>query len=146
MIDTDVLRSLLHATHRLTQLAARTTGSVIPSATWRALSTLEADGPQRVGELASVNRVSQPGMSRLVAGMLEDGLVRRHGDPDDSRASVIALTDRGRDALDEWRRVVVAQLGPRFNSLDDEDWATLRRASAILASRTSPNEASEVAA
>lgn len=137
MIDPDVIRSLLVSTHRLTQLAARATGSAVPSATWRALSTLESDGPMRVGQLAAANRVTQPGISRLVSGMLDDGLVRRDPDPEDSRASVIALTAAGRGALDERRRLIAEQLAPRFEGLDDDDRAALERAARILSNRTS---------
>jgi len=132
----ETLQSLLVATHRLTQLAAQATGSVIPSATWRALATLENDGAHRLGELAAANRVTQPGMSRLVATMLEEGYVARRPDPEDSRASLIELADDGRAALRAWREAIAGQLAPRFADLDADDWATLERAAELLAGRT----------
>lgn len=130
------LQALIVGAHRLTQLAARATGSTVPAATWRALASLEQDGPLRVGELAAVNRITQPGMSRLVTAMLAEGLVTRAADPDDSRASVIRITDAGRAAAEAWRRTLATEVAPRFEGLDDEDWRALARTADLLASRS----------
>jgi DNA-binding MarR family transcriptional regulator len=96
----------------------------------------------RVGELAAASRVTQPGMTRLLATMTDEGLVSRIPDPDDSRAWLIDLTPRGREELSRWRGVISATLEPRFAALDDAEWAALETAARILASRT----AAEVAA
>ena len=56
-MHTDILESLLVSTHRLTRLAANSTGSKTPAAQWRTLSILETDGPMRIGELAAASRV-----------------------------------------------------------------------------------------
>src|SRR6478736_1685626 len=59
-MQTDILESLLVSTHRLTRLAAQSTGSTTPAAQWRTLSILETDGPMRIGELASDRTPRQP--------------------------------------------------------------------------------------
>jgi DNA-binding MarR family transcriptional regulator len=138
----DTLLSLLVSSNRLIRIAAQATGSTTPSAQWRTLSILESDGAMRVGELAVASRVTQPGMTRLLATMTDDGLVSRIPDPDDSRAWLIDLTERGREELSRWRGVISATLEPRFAALDDVEWAALETAARILASRT----AAEVAA
>lgn len=132
----DVLESLVVSAHRLTQLAAQSTGDKTPAAVWRTLSVLEREGEQRVGELAALSRVTQPGMTRLVGTMHDDGLVVRSADPDDSRASVIGITAAGRSALHRWRRTIAETMAPAFGALDDDDWHALARAAEILAART----------
>jgi DNA-binding MarR family transcriptional regulator len=138
----DTLLSLLVSSNRLIRIAAQAAGSTTPSAQWRTLGILETDGAMRVGELAAASRVTQPGMTRLLATMTDEGLVSRIPDPDDSRAWLIDLTARGRDELSRWRSVISATLEPRFASLDDAEWSALETAARILAGRT----AAEVAA
>ncbi|MGN6502793.1 MAG: MarR family winged helix-turn-helix transcriptional regulator [Pseudolysinimonas sp.] len=142
MTHRDTLLSLLVSSNRLIRIAAQAAGSTTPSAQWRTLGILETDGALRVGELAAASRVTQPGMTRLLATMTDEGLVSRIPDPDDSRASRIDLTERGREELSRWRGVISDTLEPRFAALDDAEWAALETAARILASRT----AAEVAA
>jgi DNA-binding MarR family transcriptional regulator len=132
----DTLLSLLVSANRLIRIAAQATGSTTPSAQWRTLGILETDGAMRVGELATASRVTQPGMTRLLATMTEEGLVSRIPDPDDSRAWLVDLTPRGREELRQWRSVISATLEPRFRELGDEEWAALELAARVLASRT----------
>ena len=88
--------------------------------------------PVLAEELARLSRVTQPGMTRLVSAMADDGLVVRTTDPSDSRATVVDVTAAGRDALLEWRRQVGDALTPLFSDLPDADWEVLTRASQIL--------------
>lgn len=138
----DTLLSLLVSSNRLIRIAAQAAGSTTPSAQWRTLSILETDGAMRVGALADASRVTQPGMTRLLATMTEEALVSRVADPADSRATVIEISQKGRDELKRWREVISETLEPRFQSLDDEEWVALELAARVLASRT----AAEVAA
>ena len=71
----------------------------IDSGTYSVLAYLDrADGTMRLSELQSLMRVrySQPGLSRLVQRMEDDGLVERVTDPADGRAVSVGLTRRGR--------------------------------------------------
>jgi DNA-binding MarR family transcriptional regulator len=71
----------------------------IDSGTYSVLAYLDrADGVLPLAELQGLMRVrySQPGLSRLVQRMESDGLVTRAGDPDDRRATTVALTRAGR--------------------------------------------------
>src|SRR3954447_2419072 len=52
----------------------------------------------RITELRSDVLLTQPGISRLIAGMEAAGLVERIDDPDDGRACRIRLTDAGAQA------------------------------------------------
>ncbi|WIE76531.1 MarR family transcriptional regulator [Curtobacterium sp. MCSS17_007] len=130
------VETLLVSVNRLIRAAAQATGNPTSSAVWRTLGILETEQPLRLGELAAASRVAQPTMTKLVAGMLADGLVSRSVDPDDSRGQLIELTDAGRDRLRSWRATITETVGPVFADLGDDDWDVLHRAAAIIASRT----------
>jgi DNA-binding MarR family transcriptional regulator len=131
----DILESLLVSNHRLTRLGASITGSNTPSAQWRTLSILSNEGPLRVGALAAASRISQPGMTKLLPQLVEEELVYRIADVADSRAWLIAVTDKGRVALEEWRRQLALALEPMFGDLSTREWSTLATAAGILQER-----------
>jgi DNA-binding MarR family transcriptional regulator len=132
------ISEIVTAAHVLTRLAALETKNEAPSTQWRALSILQSDGPMRLGELARASRATQPGMTRLIGQLAEAGLVTRDHDPSDSRATVIEITDRGREDLAAWRVELRDALQPLFADLTDAEWATLSQAARILKSRTTP--------
>lgn len=134
-MHTDILESLLVSTHRLTRLAAQATGSTTPAAQWRTLSILAAEGPMRVGELAAASRITQPGMTRLLTAMVEEELVTRIADRDDSRAWLIVVSEKGTTALTAWRAQLAETLNPWFGQLSNDDWATLEAAASLLETR-----------
>jgi DNA-binding MarR family transcriptional regulator len=127
----DVLRLIVGA-HALTRLAALDARSEAPAAQWRTLSLLRDHGPQRVGDLATLSRVTQPGMTRLVGQLAAAGLVDRGTDAADSRASIVTLSPAGEAALDTWLEVLRDALTPRLVDLDDGDRAALARVAGIL--------------
>jgi DNA-binding MarR family transcriptional regulator len=131
-----LIASLLVTAHRLTRIAAQTTGSTTPSAVWNSLSILSTSGPLRVGDLARAARVTQPSMTKLVHQLSADELVLRIADTNDSRAWLIAITDRGSTELEQWRETLGRALGPMFADLEDSDIQTLMRAVELLRSRT----------
>jgi DNA-binding MarR family transcriptional regulator len=130
-LDDDILRLLVGA-HALTRMAALETRTDAPAAQWRTLALLRDHGPQRVGDLARLSRVTQPGMTRLVAQMSDAGLLERSEDPRDSRVTMVSPTSRGTHALNEWLTLLSDSLAPRFAHLDDEDRAALARTADIL--------------
>src|SRR3954468_15453248 len=132
MNHSDILENMLVSSTRLVRIAAQATGSRTPSAVWRTLGILDTDGAMRIGELAAVSRVTQPGMTRLLATMVEEELVSRIADVDDSRAWLIKITAKGRTALGGWRHQIAAALEPWFADLDDEEWAVLERAVQLM--------------
>lgn len=132
--------SLLVTAHRLTRIAAQTTGSTTPSAVWNTLSILSTAGPLRVGDLARTARVTQPSMTKLVHQLSADDLVLKIADQNDSRAWLIAITDHGVGALNEWRETLGRALGPMFADLAESDIQTLGHAVELLRSRTGTNQ------
>lgn len=134
----DILRLVIGA-HALIRVAALETRNEAPSAQWRTISILREHGPQRIGDLAALSRVTQPGMTRLVTQMADAGLLERRPDDNDSRATVVTVTEAGLEALEEWMRVLSVALAPRFGDLDDAEWDTVRRAADIVTARTRAN-------
>ena len=135
MTPTDILESLLVSNHRLTRVAAHATGSKTPAGVWRTLSILASDGAMRIGELAAASRISQPAMTKLLPTLVTDELVYRIADVEDSRAWLIAISDKGQSALDEWKRELALALEPMFGDLTTREWATLASAATLLQAR-----------
>jgi len=135
MTRDDDLQRLLMAVHALTRIAALDTQNEAPAAQWRTLTLLRDHGPQRLGDLATLSRVTQPGMTRLVHNMDAAGLVARRSDPSDSRVSVVAATDAGLDALDGWYREFRAALAPHVADLSDAEWDAVSVAASALSLR-----------
>lgn len=138
-IGDDILR-LVTGAHALSRVASLETRNEAPAAQWRTISILRQHGPLRIGDLAALSRVTQPGMTRLVSQMAEAGLLERGADETDSRATVVSVTPAGLDALDEWMQVLSDALAPRFADLSDDDWVAVRRAAEIVEERTRVGE------
>src|SRR5215831_18257892 len=60
-----------------------------------ALSVLVFAGPQRLTELARIEQVKPPTMTKVVAGLEAAGLVRRRDDAGDARAVRLEATSKG---------------------------------------------------
>ena len=135
MSPSSTLETLLVANHRLIRIAAASTGSSVSSAVWSTLSVLTTDGPHRIGDLARAARISQPGMSKVLSGLVEDEWVRRIADVEDSRAWLIAITPKGAAALAGWRAELAGAMEPIFADLTPEQWGVLEHAAEILDGR-----------
>ncbi|RMI43238.1 MarR family winged helix-turn-helix transcriptional regulator [Streptomyces triticirhizae] len=81
-----------------------------------------------VGELATALGVDQPRASRLVGQAVSAGVLRRVADRHDARRSPVALTARGRRALEgvsAFRRQVVGQATAGWSAADRRALARL---------------------
>lgn len=141
----ETLGDLVVASHRLTRLAARVTGSTESPATWRTLSVLQSSGAMRLGELASNSRVSQPTMTKLVRNLVESEWVKRIADTDDARAWQIAITATGSAALQAWRDALSDALVPMFADLTPDELAAMRCTVEVIASRVELSTATSTA-
>ncbi len=125
-------RSLLraHATliRRLDTDLERETGLAL--ADFDVLAQLaEANGELRMTELADRALISRSGMSRRVARLVDEGLVRRDRAGTDARGVVVALTDAGIARLRETAPVHAGGISTLFVAqLDDQELALLERA------------------
>lgn len=97
-----------------------------------ALTSLQLAGALTPRELADVERVQPPTMTRIVAKLEERGLVRRTPHPTDGRQVILAPTEGGHAVLDRFQRARDEWLASRLTELDEEERDTLRRAAEIL--------------
>jgi len=83
-------------------------------------------------ELAGIECVSPPSMTRTVAGLVERGLVTRTDDPLDGRQVFISLTAEGMSLLSETRRRRDAWMASRLKGMSADEREVLAKATAIL--------------
>jgi len=88
-----------------------------------------AKGELRITELAERALISRSGMTRRVARLVDEGLVRRDKASTDARGVVVALTKAGIARLGETAPVHARGISKLFVAqLDDEELALLERA------------------
>src|SRR3989441_3347251 len=88
-----------------------------------------AGGELRMTELAARALISRSGMTRRVARLVDEGLVRRANASADARGVVVALTDAGVARLTETAPVHLRGVSERFLAqLDDQELAVLKNA------------------
>jgi DNA-binding MarR family transcriptional regulator len=88
-----------------------------------------ADGELRMTELANRALISRSGMTRRVARLVDEGLVRRSETNADGRGVVVALTDAGVARLTETVPAHARGIAEYFVSrLDDRELAVLESA------------------
>ncbi|KAB1158455.1 MarR family transcriptional regulator [Micromonospora sp. AMSO12t] len=97
-----------------------------------ALTSLRLAGALTPRELADVERVQPPTMTRIVAKLEERGLVQRTPHPTDGRQVILAATEGGRAVLDQFERVRDEWLARRLADLTEAERETLRQAAEIL--------------
>lgn len=120
--------AVLMATIRIgRRLRQRLPGEELEFSLIALLKTLAHRGALRLTDLAGVLDLDASTVSRHVRTLEERGLVARTTDPDDGRATRIAVTDEGRARLEAGaarRRALVAEL---LADWSPEDRETLRR-------------------
>ncbi|MEO7132331.1 MAG: MarR family transcriptional regulator [Dermatophilaceae bacterium] len=104
----------------------------LPPNQFSVLARLE-DGHLTNGELAEVESVSAPSMTRMTSCLVEAGYVDRSVDPNDGRQVFLSLTTEGRRALGRVRRHRDEWMLERFDALTDDEQRLLLRAQEVLA-------------
>ena len=127
---TQLRDAIVRTSRRLRQEAAAETG-LAPSAT-AALATINRSGPLTPSELAEIERVKRPSMTRTLGCLEREGLIERTRDPADGRSSLVAISSAGRDRMARLRRRKSAYLARRLRKLDPEEVETLARAAELL--------------
>jgi DNA-binding MarR family transcriptional regulator len=93
-----------------------------------ALGSIGWSEPVRPGDLARLEGIAAPGMTRLVADLEQRGLVERRDDPDDRRSTLLQLTQEGRRALEEARSARAESVGGLIADCTDQELADIRHA------------------
>ncbi|MGV1050112.1 MAG: MarR family winged helix-turn-helix transcriptional regulator [Solirubrobacterales bacterium] len=123
--------AVVRTARRLRQEAAAETNGLTPTST-AALATIERHGPLTPSEVAQIERVKRPTMTRTLGCLEREGLVDRTPDPADGRSSLVAINAAGRERLRRLRGRKNAYLARRMRDLSSEEIETLERAAEIL--------------
>lgn len=123
------LRTAVMRTSRRLRIEA--TGDVITPGQYTVLAHLRT-GPLTLRELADLEHVQAPSMTRIVNALTEQGLVSRTTHPDDGRQVHIGITPTGTAVLDEARSQRTAWLAQRVAGLSEEDRLILSRAARLM--------------
>jgi DNA-binding MarR family transcriptional regulator len=124
-------RLRLSATRLARRLRQESASGLSPSQ-FSALAVIHHRGPLTLGELAEVERVAPPTISKVVAKLEADGLVERHVDPTDKRVSLVRVTKAGGQLHDETKRRRTTWLTARIRELPADEQARLAEALDVL--------------
>lgn len=118
---------LLRRVRRVDETAMR-----ITPARASALSVVVFAGPQTLTELADAEQVTTATMSKLVAAMEREGLVRRYPDVNDARAIRLEATAKGRRILERGRKERLDLLESLLEQASEREVRVVREAAEIV--------------
>jgi DNA-binding MarR family transcriptional regulator len=120
----------IHLLRRVREVDARAMG--VSPARASALSVLVFGGARSLTELASAEQVTSATMSKLVAAMEGEGLVRRYPDVNDARSIRIEATARARRILERGRSRRLDVLERLLESATAAEIHAVRNAAEVL--------------
>jgi DNA-binding MarR family transcriptional regulator len=100
-----------------------------------ALSVLVFGGSMPIGRLAEAEQVSAPAITKTVAALEAEGLVRRVRSETDRRVVDVVATAAGRAVLERGRTARVRRVAGLLDGLAPEDLRLLERAADLIADR-----------
>ncbi|HET7145870.1 MAG TPA: MarR family transcriptional regulator [Gaiellaceae bacterium] len=118
--------------HVLRRVSREDAAAGVSAARLSALSVLVFGGARTVSELAAAERVKVPTMSRLVAAMEAEGLVRRVPHGSDARAVVLHATAKGRRVLGRARELRLSLLESLLAGASPREVEVVREAAEII--------------
>ncbi len=107
-----------------------------------ALASIDRFGEARPGELARIEGIAAPGMTRLIGELESRGLVAKTADPGDGRSQLIRLTTAGVAAVAEARAARAVGVAEILAEVGPDDRIVLERAMTVLEAallRTTPS-------
>ena len=120
----------IHLLRRVREADAEAMG--ISPARASALSVLVFGGARSLTELAVAERVTNATMSKLVAAMEGEGLVRRYPDVNDARSIRIEATAKGRRILQRGRAQRLDLFERLLSDATDREIAAIRTAASVV--------------
>jgi len=117
---------------RLSRQLRRQDPSELTIAQLSALATVMSSGPLGVGQLAEIEGLPSPAMTRLADKLEEAGLLARRVNPADRRGVHLVPTAKGAALLDRRAQAGNAWLAERLGRLSKADRLALERAVTVL--------------
>ncbi len=122
--------AVLRLSRRLRQ-ETTASGEITPSQ-MSALTVLAKHGELTLGELAAIERIAPPSMTRIAARLEENGLLERRPDTSDRRVARVAISATGQELLRQSRERGDAFMNARLGGLSDDERDLLARAVPLL--------------
>jgi DNA-binding MarR family transcriptional regulator len=123
---------LRHSVARLARLLRQQDEGGLGATSISALASVRHRGPITLGELAAVEQVAPPTMTKVVEKLESHGFVVRTVDPNDRRVNRVAITAAGRRHIDATRARRTAWLAARVETLEPSQRASLGEVITVL--------------
>lgn len=127
----DLLRELeeevgvmLRRVRRIVGERARSVHPELQGSTYLMLGWLDRHGPVRASAMAETFAIDKGAISRQVQHLVDLGLVERTPDPDDGRASLVAVSAVARERMTAVSTQRRAWIDERLDDIPDADLAT----------------------
>jgi DNA-binding MarR family transcriptional regulator len=120
----DALMSLMMALGR--RMRQRQPGDELDYSAFPILKLLSHQGPMRLSAVAQVLGLDASTVSRHVRQLEDRGLLERTGDPDDGRASRVAVSEHGSSCLIKAFETRRGLISAALDGLADDERETLR--------------------
>jgi len=108
----------------------------MPHSYYHVLKVLKKRGELPMSEIGRKVYISKSNMTSLIDKLVENGLAERLPDKNDRRVINIALTAKGDDLLDKWRKNSNNEIKNNLSILSDEDlekfYESIKNIKAIL--------------
>lgn len=129
----ELAKTLREAIQRLNRRVRQTRAvGDLTSSQLSALTSLQLAGALTPRELADVERVQPPTMTKIVGKLEDRGLVARTPHPTDGRQVILAPTEQGRHMYAQFEKARNEWLAAQLEALSAEDRDVLVRAAQIL--------------
>jgi DNA-binding MarR family transcriptional regulator len=126
------------ALHILRRVRRRDAESGLGSGQLSALSVIVFRGPLSLGDLATIEQVRPPTITRFVRDLNKAGLIMLRTDPQDARVTRVQATARGERRLAIAREKRIRELAETFGPLSVEERHLLLQAADLLEDRVEP--------
>ncbi len=130
--DAELADRLSMAAMRLARLLRQQDEGELTPTMRATLGTISRDGPITLGELAAIERVAPPTVTKVVGKLEDAGLVVREHDDVDRRICRVSLSDAGRGWLATDRRRRTDWLTEQLRGLDARDVQRLTEAVDVI--------------
>jgi DNA-binding MarR family transcriptional regulator len=130
--DNELASALRVAVTRILRRLRAEQSSGLSVGQFSALQIIRLQGPISAGEVAALERVQPPSMTKLLAHLQEQGLIDRSPHPEDRRQSVITATEAGTALLAAESRARDAWLAKQLRTLTTDERNQLQIAVGLL--------------
>lgn len=116
-VDAALVARLRLVTMRLARRLRQQSEGDVTASMLSALSSIARLGPLTLGELASVEQVQPPSMTKIVGKLEEQGFVVREPDASDRRVTRVRVSAEGQSYVERSRTLKNAYLAERLGRL-----------------------------